>query len=208
MSAIKRHGSRPSRLFLGIFLIWGAFGIGGCDDTSGFALSLQPTYTQADLDSDAGLNGSWTTEDRDLTFVFEPTEGKVYKLVVKELDDGQETSAEFEAHLMHLGAFFFVDILPSNAPPGISFYQMHVLRAHSIARIEVTRDTLKLAFFDASWLQKQIDEKTIDTSYQKSDGMLLLTGTTEEVQDLLFLHANEEGAFGKPVILNHQTEEQ
>jgi len=63
-------------------------------------------------------------------------------------------------------------------------------------------------FFDATWLQKKIDEKSLDISYQKTDGMLLLTGTTEEVQDLLFRHGSDDGAFPEPITMARQGMEQ
>jgi hypothetical protein len=85
---------------------------------------------------------------------------------------------------------------------------MHLFRAHSIARVEISQDALRMAFFDATWLQKKIDEKSLDISYQKTDGMLLLTGTTEEVQDLLFRHGSDDGAFPEPITMARQGMEQ
>ena len=43
---------------------------------------------------------------------------------------------------------------------------------------------------------------------QKTDGMLLLTGTTEEVQDLLFRHGSDDGAFPEPITMARQGMEQ
>jgi hypothetical protein len=50
--------------------------------------------------------------------------------------------------------------------------------------------------------------QSLDISYQKTDGMLLLTGTTEEVQDLLFRHGSDDGAFPEPITMARQGMEQ
>ncbi len=191
-------------LSLSAVLAAGPLIMSGCDGGYGFALSLQPTYTAADLEVDQGVVGSWATTEGDVTFRFEQSEGKEYKVVVTERDGEQVSSAEFEAHLVRLGGCLFVDFLPKGIAGGGEFYQIHLFRAHSIARIEVSRDTLQMAFFDGGWLEKKIEEKSVDVSYQKTDGTLLLTGTTEEVQDLLFLHANDDGAFPEPITLSRQ----
>jgi hypothetical protein len=109
---------------------------------------------------------------------------------------------------VRLGALWFIDFLPNSKVGGGEFYKMHLFRAHSIARIELSQDTLEMAFFDSTWLQKQIDEKAVDISHQKTDGTLLLTGTTEEVQQLLFLHGNDDGAFPDPTTLTRQEMQQ
>lgn len=172
----------------------------GCDDDVGFALSLQPIYSEADLVLDSHLNGTWTDKDGDVTFNFQQTDGNVYKLVVTENEGGKESSAEFQAHLIRLGAHLFVDALPETSPNGSAFLLMHVLRAHSIARLEFTGDTMEMAFFNAAWLKK----KSVDISSQNVDGTLLLTGTTEEVQNLLYLHENDDDAFLEPISLTRQ----
>jgi len=194
--------------YLGIALAVGSLFMAGCDDSSGFALSLQPSYTPADAELDLGLVGAWTTKEGDVTFRFEQGEGKSYKVAVTETDGGKESSAEFEAHLMRLGGFSFLDFFPNTVPGGSDFLLLHLLRAHSIARVELSPDMLQMAFFDGGWLQKKIKEKSVDVSYQETNGMLLLTGPTDEVQNLLFLHGNDSEAFPDPITLMRPETEQ
>lgn len=208
MKMHRANRPRTTVLYLAIVLVVGILMISGCDDGGGFVLSLQPFYTPADLESDQALLGAWTTPEGDVTLNFEQGERQKYRVVVKEKDEGRESSAEFEAHLLRLGAIWFIDFLPNGKTGGSEFYQMHLLRAHSIARIELSQGTLQMAFFDATWLQKKIDEKAVDGSHQKIDGMLLLTGATEEVQDLLFQYGNDDGAFPDPMTLTRQEVQQ
>src|SRR5262249_8125138 len=144
------------RRALGVLLALGGLMVGGCDGGAGFALSLRPFYSPADLETDQALAGAWATKEGGATFTLEHMEGKGYKLVVKEREGEKETTSQFEAHLVRLGSTLFLDFLPNGASDGSEFYQMHLFRAHSIARIELSRDTLQMAFFDGLWLKKKI----------------------------------------------------
>src|SRR5207245_759536 len=75
----------------------------GCDDSGNpFVVSLRPFYTKVDLEADPGLTGSWRDKEGDVSFTFQEGEEKEYTLVVKEREGDQETSGEFEAHLLRL----------------------------------------------------------------------------------------------------------
>ena len=184
------------------------FGLSGCDGGDGFALSVQPFYTQSDLFDDAELASSWTDKEDDVTFIFEQGEDKEYKLTVKEKDGEHESSAEFEAHLLTLGARQFLDFRPRSNSEGSFFYLLHLVPAHSLARVELSHDALRLRFFDSAWLSKQIEDKNIDVSCQTTSGAVLLTGTTDEVQNLILLHPEEEKMFAEVIVLTRRGEEQ
>ena len=121
--------------------------------------------------------------------------------MVKERDGERRTSAEFEAHLMHLGTYTFLDFFPKGSIPASEFFQMHVFRAHSIVRIDLSSDTLEMTFLNGTWLQKKMDDKSVDVPCQKAEGMMVLTGTTEQVQEFLFLYGNDHEAFPNPITL-------
>ncbi|OLB30215.1 MAG: hypothetical protein DMG41_17775 [Acidobacteria bacterium] len=185
----------------------------GCDsDGNPFVVSLQPLYTQLDLDADSRLNGTWSDEEGDVTFSFEQGKEKgkekEYKLVVKEKDGDKEVSGEFDARVVRLGVFWFLDIYPRSSKEGSDFYSVHFMRAHTIARLEIKQDSIQMAFLSASWLKAKIQEKSVDTPYVKADDALLLTGTTEEVQALVSCHANDDEAFADPLLLEKQRVEE
>jgi len=192
---------------LGVALAFGSIVATGCDsDGSLFTTSLQPFYTQLDLEADSRLNGLWSDKEGDVTFSFEERKekGKEYKLVVKEKDGEQEVSGEFEARVVRLGAFYFLDIYPQSSKEGNEFYRAHFTRAHTIARVEISQDSIQMAFLSARWLKAKMDEKSVDTPCVEVDDTLMLTGTTEEVQELVFSHANDDGAFADSVLLEKQ----
>jgi hypothetical protein len=180
----------------------------GCDDGCVFAVSLQPFYSKAELESDTRLTGIWSDKEGDVSFTFEQSTAKDDKLVVMEKEGGKETFGEFEAHLVQLGGSWFLDFFPKSIQEGDQFFRIHFLRGHSITRVEIGERSMHIAFFSAGWLKARIEEKSIDTPHEKADGSLLLTGTTEEVQELVFLHADDEGAFSDPLTLERQEVEE
>jgi hypothetical protein len=211
-AAMARETGKGS--WRGKWLLVAALAVGsilatGCDGGGPlFVVSLQPVYTQLDLEADSRLNGMWSDKDGDVTFSFQQgTEnGKEneYKLVVKEKNGEQAESGEFEAHVVRLGTFYFLDIYPQSSNEGSEFYRLHFTRAHTFARVEINEDSIQLAFLSASWLEAKKDEKNIDTPCVKVDDELLLTGTTEEVQELVFSHASDDEAFANPLLLERQ----
>jgi hypothetical protein len=195
---LPRRGGWPISMALAV----AGFAAAGCDDGGNpFAVSLQPFYTKMDLEADPGLSGTWKDEEGDVSFTFEAGTEKEYTLVVTEREGEQETSGEFEAHLMHLGGWWFIDFFPKNSSGGDEFYRVHFFRGHSIARVDLGQDSMQMAFLSANWLSAGVEEKTIDTPHEKADGSLLLTGTTEELQELVYLYANDGKAFGDPLSL-------
>jgi hypothetical protein len=187
---------------IGVALALVSVAAAGCDDSGNpFAVSLQPFYTKVDLEADPGLIGTWKDKEGDVSFTFEAGTEKDYTLIVKERDGERETSGEFEVHLMRLGGSWFIDFFPKNNSEGDEFYRFHFFRGHSIARVELGQDSMQMAFLSASWLSARIKEKSIDTPHEKADGSLLLTGTTEEVQELAYFYANDEEAFADPLSL-------
>ena len=185
----------------------------GCDsDGNPFVMSLQPFYTQVDLEADSRLNETWTDKEGDVTFAFEQGrekgKEKEYELVVKEKDGEQQVSGKFEVRLVQVGAFWFLDIYPKGSEGVSEFYRMHFIRAHSIARVEIKQDSIQMAFLSASWLKAKIKENSIDTPYAKASDALLLTGTTEELQELVFCYANDDQAFADPLLLERQRHEE
>jgi len=173
--------------------------LGGCAGDGGFALSLQPFFSKSDLENDPHLAGMWIDQEDDATFTFKEADDQLYTLTVDEKDDDRKSHVEFEAHLVRLGAHRYLDLFPRSASEGSAFFLIHLVPAHSLARVEISQDKLQLAFLDGAWLKKQIDDKTVDVACQKTAWAMLLTGTTDEVQDLILLHDYEEKIFTEPI---------
>ena len=209
MTEQRGEGSQRWTWLIGVTLALVSIVPTGCDsDGNPFVMSLQPFYTQVDLEADFRLNETWTDKEGDVTFAFEQGrekgKEKEYELVVKEKDGEQQVSGKFDVRLVQLGAFWFLDIYPKSSEGKSEFYRMHFIRAHTITRVEIKQDSIQMAFLSASWLKAKIKENSIDTPYAKASDALLLTGTTEELQELVFRYANDDQAFADPLLLERQ----
>ncbi len=178
--------------------------LAGCDGgPSGNPLvpCLHPLFTEADLDFDPALVGVWVEKEGEVTFTFEKSEGMAYRLTITE----DEASAPFEAHLVRLGGFWFLDLYPG-APEADEFYKLHLLRVHSIARVWLVGDHLRLGFLDSKWLRERMEEKSVQIDHQKLEGAIVLTAATDDLQGLAFRYANDEKAFPEPMELERKWE--
>lgn len=174
-----------------------------CDGGTGNPLvpCLQPLFTEADVDFDPTLVGSWADEKGDVSFTFEKSGKTGYRLTVTEKEAERDVSGIFESHLVRLGGFQFLDFYPEPPEIGDCFYKFHLMRAHTIARVWVEREHVRLALFNSKWLNQRIDEKSVQIEYRKVGDSVILTASTLDLQDLAFRYANDEDAFPDPLAL-------
>jgi hypothetical protein len=195
MVSNKRPRSILVACSLTLLLFFATFASNGCEgDDAPWVLSLQPYFTDSDLEWDPELVGTWLSDDSSFKMTFTEGEKRAYKLLVVESDSGDQKSGQFEAHLLRLGSDWFLDLFPTGQLPSTEFIEMHLLRAHSTARLELHQDSIQLSFLSGAWLKKQLKQQIVDLPYQETQGMLLLTGTTEDVQSFIYFHA-DDGAF-------------
>lgn len=152
-------------------------------------VSIHPLYTENDIVFDEALIGTWgdVSSDGD-TWVFEEGEGKAYRMTVNE--EGKEPG-HFEAHLVKLGEYLFLDLYPEE-PDGINeFFITHVIPAHSIWRARLSGDSLGLAPLDFEWITQEIKEGRLDIEHEKLKDLLVLTGEPRDLQMLVLKHPHE-----------------
>ena len=179
----------------------------GCDDGgSPFVLSIHPLYTKLDLDFDPVLLGSWVDDQGDVSFIFEKSAAPAYKLTIVERDGRQESKAEFEAHLVRLVGADFLDIYPKSLEGGSEFQRAHFIPAHTIAHLNVEPDGITIAFLSADWLEKRIEDRSVDPAHENAAGTLILTCATDDLQHLVDLYANDGAAFPDPLDLQRAEE--
>jgi hypothetical protein len=178
--------------------------VAGCDDdvSNPLVLSIHPLYLESDADFDPSLVGKWRDEEGDVTFLFEQAANHEYKMTIREQEDSGQNQGAFDAHIVRLGGSWFLDIAPSSLQAGSEFYRAHFIRAHTIARIEIGRDTLHISVMAGGWLKRRFEDKSVDAAHETADGIVILTTSTEEVQDLVDRFANDDGAFPEPIDLH------
>ena len=82
------------------------------------------------------------------------------------------------------------------------------VRCHTVVKVDLSAGRLEMRFVSPAWLAKQIKAGTVTIAHAKSDEILLLTATTEEMQELLYLNASDENAFREAIVFERTGEEE
>ena len=167
---------------------------------AGCVPSLHPLYTEEDLVYDPALVGTWTEEESEDTWTFRKLGDKGYDLIYTE----GGVPARFEAHLVTVGEFLFLDTYPGEPDIKNGFYLIHLVPAHTFLRIGIEGDVLRYAMLDLDWLKKMIAEEKVDIGHEEMEGGILLTAPPKELQEFLMKYAEDDKGFPDPKELHRQ----
>jgi len=157
---------------------------------AGCVPSIHPLYTDEDLLLDPALQGSWEDDGGDV-WLFEQEIENGYRLTIT--DDG--IPARFEARLLQLGSYRFLDLYPEEPPLESEFLKWHLLPVHTFYRFSLEGDGIHLVGLDEDWLEEMIDCGQIDIKHERVDGTLVLTAATKDLQALVLEYADDQDAF-------------
>jgi len=192
-------------LFSSAFVIAAALGFATVDlfasndePAAEWVSSVQPFYTSQDLTTDVALVGDWHY-GQEVTLTFTPTNKGSYKLVLRDMSHDKPDTYTFDAHLFRLGVDSFLDLYPTSVPKSAELYALFSVPCHVVAKVSFPDDRLQLIFLNAAWFADQSKSGNITISHIQTDGLILLTATTEEMQELLYLNAASEEAFNEHI---------
>lgn len=170
--------------------------------------SLHPLYTEKDLVFDGKLLGTWVEKDGKATWTFEKGGEKRYELVYYQRDYRREgtpekvvsgDTARFSVHLVKLGRYYFLDIVPGKLNVKNDLLMTHLVAAHTFSRVWLGADTLRMAMFDQDWVKKMIDSKKLKIQHERLDEeQVILTAPTKAIQKLVVTYAENKEAFPGP----------
>lgn len=188
--------------------------------------SFYPLYTEKDLFPNEILTGEWfENDDQEVkfnkgedvwNFVHPYLDEKKkterdscsYVLTLHSNDEGKEYTSTFEVHLVKLAGQYFLDFYLKDYPEDgeIRLSTFHVIPVHTIAKLTVEDDVLKISWFNPDWLAKLIRENKIRIHHEESDDLVLLTAKPQELQKFVTKYVNSEEAFkeGLEVILHRK----
>jgi len=167
---------------------------------TGCVPSLHPLFTDKDLVFDHALVGTWVDEDGKNIWEFKKSEENSYELVYTE----NEEPAKFQAHLLKLGDFLFLDIFPEESEIKNGLYKGLLIPAHGFSRIWIERDSVRLAYLDPDWLKGMIDKKKVNIGHDFIDQGIILTAETKELQNFALKYAEDIKAFSNKTELHRQ----
>ncbi len=141
-----------------------------------------------------------------------------------------KSEARFDIHLVKLGDHLFFDIYPDDldylkfedktlaVPLGIqgfgsgrsdepdihlnSLYFQHMLPVHTFAKVEFGAGEVKIFQIDMEWLGDLFEQRKVRIKHEKtSDGGVVLTAPTEDLQKFFEKYAEDPKAFMEPIVL-------
>ena len=193
------------------FLKWGILGLAVMTWLS-CVVSLQPLFDDGYLVSEPGLIGTWKVADDADTWTFEKAERMEYLLTQRQAEYdlekpvGSETPSQkvpgdtvrFRARLGRLGAGLFLDLIPTeqgNPEVRNDLYNAHMVPGHTLARIWLDQDSLRIVFLDEEWLTEAIKDGRIALPFVEAEGFLVLTAPTSGLQTFILKYGGDKRAF-------------
>jgi len=167
---------------------------------AGCVPSLHPLFTEKDLVYDPALVGTWAEEEGEDIWIFRKSGDNAYDLIYSQ----KGVPAQFEAHLVQVAEFLFLDTYPKEPHIKNDLYTIHLIPAHTFSRIWIEGDVLRLAMLDLDWLKRMIAEKKVDIAHERVDEGIVLTASTKELQEFVLKYAEDEEAFHDPTELHRQ----
>jgi hypothetical protein len=169
---------------------------------SGCLPSLNPIYTENDIFFNKDLVGTWTEADKEKEkWIFEKDGENQYKLTY--LEEGKKAS--FKAHLAKIGEYHFLNLYPYDYASENTLYQCHFIPVHTFSKITIDKDKVVVKMMDPTWVEEKIMKKEIDIEHAfSSKGNLLLTASTNRLQEFALKYAENKEAFQEPVILKRK----
>jgi len=160
---------------------------------TGCVPSLQPLFTDKDTVFEPALNGTWVQNDGDEQWLFNSLPDKSGYNAIS-MKQGQYP-ASFEAHLVCLSGYRFLDLYPADPPLANENYAIHFVKAHTFHRVRLEGDVLRIAALDPDWLQTMLQEHSLEIAHSLVDGNIVLTAPTADLQALLVRYAETPGTF-------------
>jgi hypothetical protein len=161
---------------------------------SGCVPAIEPFYTAEDLVYDPSLVGTWNAPGSVGTWHVARSGEKTFVLT----HESHGTNKTFEGHLFQLGAHRFLDLEPRIPIGEGDVHWAHYLPLHTVLRVWVEGDTLRLSPLSRGWLDRELERGERSIAHRRTTSGVVLTGSTTELRDLLREIADDPRAFPPP----------
>ena len=193
--------------------------LGGCVPV----MSLHPLFTEEKLVFENKLLGKWMDDPNSpkSTWEFKRIEDskqkdgelnppkkpeKAYKLIL--LNNEDNTKGSFYAHLVKLENRLFLDVHPSRIPcaepdPNEDWLlnTFFLIPGHSFVIIDSIEPQLKMRWTNQEELKKLLKEKPDAVKHELVEDGIILTASTEQLQQFVLKYADDERVFSEETTL-------
>jgi hypothetical protein len=158
-----------------------------------------PVYTDNDLIFDPALVGSWgSPSDEKERWSFSKAGAKQYKL---KQTDGDGRRADFDARLVRLGDYKFLDLLVVEADERDTrlngWAAFSLVPTHLVLQVHEIGPKLKISAMNPDWVKEWLEKNPKSVEHRKiSDERYVIMASTKDLQKFILQHADAEGLFG------------
>jgi hypothetical protein len=158
--------------------------------------SIHGIATKENTVWDESLLGSWGEPDKAgdpnaEVWRFEKVDKEyTYKLTHTQ----HEKTGEFQVSLVQLGGELYLDLFPDENKDMENvndLYQMHLVAAHLIMKVDETGEKLRLRFMDPDEVKKLVEKDPSLVKHEMRDDQVILTAGTDELQVFLLQYADQ-----------------
>jgi hypothetical protein len=183
------------RIQKGLLLVLvGAVCLTGC-----MVRSVHPWLREQNLVFEEDLLGGWvgTGENEGVAMTFVTTKGNTYQIQYADKDN----HGVFVGQLGRFGRDYFIDFRPADKAPNADGYL--VFPAHSVARLEIGRDTLTVhqLNYGAVKAAAKLDRLRGLRYAWDSDDELILVSTTEDLEQFITSLGRDSNLYAPPIRL-------
>jgi len=168
---------------------------------SGCVPSINPIYTDKDIERMPELLGKWQTDDAMETWEFSEDDGNGYEAVYT---DDKGSKYTFSIHLTRIGGVLFADLYPvgwafEGSETVNDLFLLHVTPVHHFARLDITEGRIRARGMDPNWVRKYVEKHPFAPRHEYRDDSVLLTAPTKKLRRFIARHVAEEEVFSEDI---------
>lgn len=170
--------------------------------------SLQPLFSGGDSEAVPEIEGVWVGEgdgDEPTLMALRSLEGGEYEMTLP--GDGKARRGTFAVRFGRIEGDLYWDLTARPLDDEEALWGLHRLPVHSFARVRWQDARLEVAFLDPGWMKGALDEGGLDLAHAMIDRDLVLTASSDDLQQLITDHAQDADFFGSPLVFHRQTAE-
>lgn len=200
------------------------FGLSGC-----FLKSVHTLVSDEDAVEFPGVSGTWESEDERFTFIKEGelddvlftskfdntssfsmtdsgndskgTDHPGYLVIYEDLSNEQPDSTYFLGKFAQIDQHFYLDLFPFELFH-LDFWTSHLQPVHTFSKIILSGDSLSIQLFQDDWIEEQIRDHKVRIKHEKLEEGVLITASTNELQQFIIKYGNVQEAYRDPILLN------
>ena len=166
--------------------------------------TLYPIFTEKDIVFKPELLGKWNNKEDvvQITSLAKESGIELPAKISAIKDKGYLISGDDEKYIVFLariGKHLYFDYYPVGSEvqqKADEFYMQHMIKRHFSYRVDIiNKDRFELSQLDGDFLENLINQKKIRIRHEiNSDGSIIITAPTEELQQYILKYGDDPGA--------------